>query len=177
MAVIEDAPNRCLKCGASMESGRPCLQCLLRLGLADNATVTEITPPGARFPERGSAPRVTDRIDSYHLLRILGEGGMGIVYLAEQEQPIQRQVALKVIKPGIASPAAAARFESQRQALAVMEHPNIAPVYDAGATDARPPYFVMEYVPGPSITEYCDQHNISNRNRLKLFRQVCLAIH
>src|SRR6185437_6270167 len=72
-AVIEDAPKRCLKCGAPMEAGRPFLPCLLRLGLADNATVTEITPPGARFPERGAAPRVTDRIDSYHLLRILGE--------------------------------------------------------------------------------------------------------
>jgi len=139
--------------------------------------VTETTWPRERFPARGAAPRVTDRIDSYHLLRILGEGGMGIVYLAEQEQPIQRQVALKVIKPGIASPAAVARFESERQALAVMEHPNIAHVYDAGATDAGQPYFVMEYVPGPSITEYCDQHNLSNRNRLKLFRQVCLAIH
>ena len=139
--------------------------------------VTEPTSPSARFPERGAPPRVTDRIDGYHLLRILGEGGMGIVYLAEQEQPIQRQVALKVIKPGIASPAAVARFESERQALAVMEHPNIAHVYDAGATDAGQPYFVMEYVPGPSITEYCDQHNLSNRNRLKLFRQVCLAIH
>jgi len=150
---------------------------LLRLGLPDDVTLTEIPPPGARFPERGAAPRVTDRIDSYHLLRVLGEGGMGIVYLAEQEQPIQRQVALKIIKPGIASPAAVARFESERQALAVMEHPNIAHVYDAGATDAGQPYFVMEYVPGPSITEYCDQHNLSNRNRLKLFRRVCLAIH
>jgi len=175
--VIDDAPNRCLKCGAPIEAGRPCLQCLLRLGLADDAMVTATTWPRERFPARGAAPRVTDRIDSYHLLRILGEGGMGIVYLAEQEQPIQRQVALKVIKPGIASPAAVARFESERQALAVMEHPNIAHVYDAGTTDAGQPYFVMEYVPGPSITEYCDQHNLSNRNRLKLFRQVCLAIH
>ena len=161
-----DAPKRCLKCGAPIGAGRGCLRCLLRLGLTDDATVTEPTSPGARYPERGALLRVTDRIDGYHLLSILGEGGMGIVYLAEQEQPIQRQVALKVIKPGIASPAAVARFESERQALAVMEHPNIAHVYDAGATDAGQPYFVMEYVPGPSITAYCDQHSLSNRNRL-----------
>ena len=125
----------------------------------------------------GVLPRVDDRIDRYHLLRILGEGGMGIVYLAEQESPIHRQVALKLIKPGIASPVTVAIFESERQALAVMEHPNIARVYDAGATETGQPYFVMEYVPGPSITEYCDQHRLANRDRLELFRHVALAIH
>jgi non-specific serine/threonine protein kinase/serine/threonine-protein kinase len=120
---------------------------------------------------------VNDLIGSYRLLRVLGEGGMGIVYLAAQERPIHRQVALKLIKPGIASPASVARFESERQALAMMDHPNIAHVYDAGATESGQPYFVMEYVPGPSITAYCDEHKLPNRERLKLFRNVCLAIH
>jgi serine/threonine protein kinase/tetratricopeptide (TPR) repeat protein len=130
---------------------------------------------------RVSQPRhelsVNDLIGSYRLLRVLGEGGMGIVYLAEQERPIRRHVALKLIKSGIASPASVARFESERQALAMMDHPNIAHVYDAGATEGGQPYFVMEYVPGPSITVYCDDHKLSNRERLKLFRNVCLAIH
>jgi serine/threonine protein kinase len=118
-----------------------------------------------------------ERINSYRLLRVLGQGGMGIVYLAEQEHPIQRQVALKLIKPGIASPEAVARFERERQALALMEHANIAHVYEAGATTAGQPYFVMEYVHGPSITTYCDQNRLPNRDRLKLFRDVCLALH
>ncbi|HEY7336909.1 MAG TPA: protein kinase [Bryobacteraceae bacterium] len=122
-------------------------------------------------------PGVNDLIGPYCLLSILGEGGMGIVYLAEQERPIRRQVALKLIRPGIASAASVARFESECQALAMMEHPNIAHVYDAGATEARQPYFVMEYVPGSSIKAYCDQHKLANRERLRLFRSVCLAIH
>jgi WD40 repeat protein/tRNA A-37 threonylcarbamoyl transferase component Bud32 len=122
-------------------------------------------------------PGVNDLIGPYRLLRVLGDGGMGIVYLAEQERPIRRRVALKLIKPGIASAAAIARFESERQALAMMDHPNIAHVYDAGTTATGLPYFVMEYVPGPSITAYCDQHKLANRERLKLFRSVCLAIH
>jgi serine/threonine protein kinase/tetratricopeptide (TPR) repeat protein len=120
---------------------------------------------------------VNDLIGPYRLLRVLGEGGMGIVYFAEQERPIHRHVALKLIKPGIASPASVARFESERQALAIMDHPNIAHVYDAGTTEGGQPYFVMEYVPGPSITAYCDEHKLANRERLKLFRNVCLAIH
>jgi len=118
--------------------------CLLRLGLDDDASVTETTSPHERPRDRGKPPRVGDWIDQYHLLSVLAEGGMGIVYLAEQEQPIHRQVALKVIKPGMASASAVARFESERHALAMMEHPNIAHVYDAGATDAGQPYFVME---------------------------------
>ena len=116
-------------------------------------------------------------IGPYRLLRVLGEGGMGIVYLVEQERPIQRRVALKLIKPGMASSSAVARFQSERQVLAMMGHPNIAHVYDAGTTGVGQPYFVMEYVPGSSITAYCDQHKLPNRERLKLFRSVCLAIH
>jgi serine/threonine protein kinase len=146
-----------------------------RLRRAREDTVT--MPAEANGVSTYRNPGVNDLIGPYRLLRVLGEGGMGIVYLAEQEQPIQRRVALKLIKPGIASSLAIARFESERQALAMMEHPNIAHVYDAGATEGGQPYFVMEYVPGPSITAYCDQHKLPNRERLKLFRGVCLAIH
>jgi serine/threonine protein kinase len=116
------------------------------------------------------------RIDKYKLLRILGEGGMGIVYLAEQEEPVRRQVALKVIKPGMDSKRVIARFEAEKQALALMQHPNIAGVYDAGLTLTGRPYFVMEYVKGMPITGYCDHHKLTIEERLRLFQQVCQAV-
>jgi len=116
-------------------------------------------------------------IGRYKLLHTLGEGGMGIVYLAEQVEPIRRQVALKVIKPGMDSAQVIRRFEVERQALALLDHPNIARVHDAGTTEAGRPYFVMEYVKGLPITEYCDHHKLPIENRLNLFRQVCLAVH
>ncbi len=117
------------------------------------------------------------KVGHYKLLSILGEGGMGIVYLAEQEKPIRRQVALKVIKPGMDSARVIARFEAERQALALLDHPNIAHVHDAGTTENGRPYFVMEYVKGLSITEHCDRHKLTIEDRLNLFRQVCLAVH
>jgi serine/threonine protein kinase/Flp pilus assembly protein TadD len=117
------------------------------------------------------------RIDKYKLLRILGEGGMGIVYLAEQEEPVRRQVALKVIKPGMDSKRVITRFEAEKQTLALMQHPNIAGVYDAGLTLTGRPYFVMEYVKGMPITEYCDHHKLPIKDRLRLFQQVCFAVH
>jgi len=116
------------------------------------------------------------RIDKYKLLRILGEGGMGIVYLAQQEEPIRRQVALKVIKPGMDSKRVIARFEAEKQALALMQHPHIAGVYDAGLTLTGRPYFVMEYVKGIPITDYCDHHKLTIEERLRLFQQVCQAV-
>lgn len=112
----------------------------------------------------------------YHIVRLLGEGGMGTVYLAEQRHPISRLVALKVIKLGMDTREVIARFESERRALALMDHPNIAKVLDAGATPQGRPYFVMEYVPGSPITEYCDEHRMSNRHRLELFSRVCQAV-
>ena len=118
-----------------------------------------------------------DKIGRYKLLNVLGEGGMGIVYLAEQERPIKRRVALKVIKPGMDSKRVVARFEAERQALALLDHPNIAHVHDAGTTEAGRPYFVMEYVKGLPITEYCDCHKLTVEDRLNLFRQVCLAVN
>jgi len=117
------------------------------------------------------------QIGRYALLSILGEGGMGIVYLAEQKHPIRRQVALKVIKPGMDSKRVIARFEAERQALALLDFPNIARVYDADTTETGRPYFVMEYVKGLPITDYCDQHKLTIEERLNLFRQVCLAVH
>jgi eukaryotic-like serine/threonine-protein kinase len=117
------------------------------------------------------------RIGRYKLLRVLGEGGMGIVHLAEQSGTIRRKVALKIVKPGMDSKRVIARFEAERQALALLDHLNVANVYDAGTTEAGRPYFVMEYVRGLPITEYCDHHKLSINERLHLFQQVCQAIH
>jgi WD40 repeat protein/serine/threonine protein kinase len=115
-------------------------------------------------------------IGSYKLLRILGEGGFGIVYLAEQQRPIKRQVALKIIKPGMDSTQVIRRFEAERQALALLDHPNVAHVYDAGTTEAGRPYFAMEYVKGVPITEHCDRQKLTVEERLRLFVKVCEAI-
>jgi len=116
------------------------------------------------------------KIGRYKLLSILGEGGMGMVYLAEQEGPIRRRAALKVIKPGMDSKRVIARFENERQALALLDHPNIAKVYDAGTTESGRPYFVMEHVKGSPITDYCDHYKLSIEDRLGLFQQVCQAV-
>ena len=115
-------------------------------------------------------------IDRYKLLEKIGEGGMAVVYMAEQQKPIQRKVALKIIKLGMDTKSVIARFEAERQALAMMDHPNIAKVLDAGATETGRPYFVMELVTGVSITEYCDKNNLSTSQRLSLFIQVCNAV-
>ena len=115
-------------------------------------------------------------IGPYKLLEQIGEGGMGVVYMAEQTQPVRRKVALKVIKPGMDTKQVIARFEAERQALAMMDHPNIAKVLDAGATESGRPYFVMELVRGIPITEYCDQHRLPINKRLDLFMQVCQAV-
>jgi serine/threonine protein kinase len=117
-----------------------------------------------------------DRIGRYEILEQIGEGGCGAVYLASQEQPVRRQVALKVIKLGMDTKSVIARFEAERQALALMDHPHIAKVFDAGTTTAGRPYFVMEWVRGIKITDYCDQNHLSTHERLELFVQVCQAI-
>ena len=118
-----------------------------------------------------------DKIGHYKLREKLGEGGCGVVYVAEQEEPVRRRVALKIIKLGMDTKQVVARFEAERQALALMDHPNIAKVLDAGATDTGRPYFVMELVRGIRITDYCDKNNLSTEERLKLFIQVCSAMH
>ena len=115
-------------------------------------------------------------IGPYRLLRQLGEGGMGTVFLAEQTEPVRRKVALKVLKPGMDTRQVVARFEAERQALALMDHPNIAKVLDGGQTSGGRPYFVMDLVKGMSITEFCDQSQIPVRERLELFVPVCQAV-
>jgi serine/threonine protein kinase/tetratricopeptide (TPR) repeat protein len=126
-----------------------------------------------RSPPREGPGRV---IGPYKLLEEIGEGGMGTVFMAEQAEPVRRKVALKVIKPGMDSRQVVARFEAERQALALMDHPNIARVLDAGATDEGRPYFVMELVKGVPITRYCDEKCLTPRERLELFVPVCLAV-
>ena len=129
----------------------------------------------------GSVPppiteRSGSRIGPYKLLQKLGDGGMGTVYMAEEETPVRRQVALKIIKPGMDSELVVARFEAERQALALMDHESIARVFDAGTTDTGRPFFVMELVHGVPITEYCDQCQLTPKARLELFASVCQAI-
>ena len=130
----------------------------------------------SRFP----GPKVSEGpgtvIGRYKLLEKVGEGGMAVVYMAEQQRPVRRRVALKIIKLGMDTRQVIARFEAERQALAMMDHPNIAKVFDAGTTDTGRPYFVMELVRGVSITDYCDKKLLNTRERLDLFLQVCDAI-
>ncbi|MHC4425432.1 MAG: serine/threonine protein kinase, partial [Planctomycetota bacterium] len=130
--------------------------------------------PTARYDSAAVGPG--GKIGPYKLLRILGEGGYGIVYLAEQQRPVKRRVALKVIKPGMDTKQVIARFEAERQALALLDHPNIAHVFNAGSTDAGRPYFAMEYVKGVPITEHCDRYKLTIEERLKLFLAVCEAV-
>jgi serine/threonine protein kinase len=140
---------------------------------------SDVVPSGPSGTVRFSlvpAEKPGDRIGRYKLLQQIGEGGCGVVYMAEQEEPVRRKVALKVIKLGMDTRSVIARFEAERQALALMDHPNIAKVLDAGSTEAGRPYFVMELVRGVKITDYSDQNNLSTRERLDLFIQVCRAI-
>ena len=115
-------------------------------------------------------------IGPYKLLEPIGEGGFGVVFLADQTQPVRRQVALKVLKPGMDTRQVVARFEAERQALALMDHPHIAKVLDGGTTAADRPYFVMELVKGVPITRYCDDRRLTLRERLELFVPVCQAV-
>jgi WD40 repeat protein/serine/threonine protein kinase len=161
--------RQCAECGTPLPDEIPegaCPVCALRgaLDVPEDAFQVAVTEkPG-------------DRIGRYKLLEKIGEGGYGTVYMAEQAEPIRRRVALKVIKLGMDTKQVIARFEAERQALALMDHPNIAKVLDAGATDTGRPFFVMELVRGTRITDYCDQHSLSAKERLDLFIQVCHAI-
>src|SRR5262249_54800248 len=138
-----------------------------------------LDPPAAQVATVDEAPiveRPGSRVGPYKLMEQIGEGGFGLVFVAEQIEPVRRKVALKVIKPGMDSRQGIARFEAEPQALAPMGQPNFAKVFDAGANDSRPPYFVMELVRGIPITEYCDQNQLTPRERLELFVSVCQAI-
>src|SRR5271165_7156167 len=146
---------------------------------AAEAEIAQVFSPGN--PPPGTTPRPIaegpgTRIGAYKLLHEIGGGGMGTVYMAEQDKPVRRRVALKIIKAGMDSNQVLARFEAERQALALMDHQNIARVLDAGTTDSGRPYFVMELVHGVPITRYCDDAQLSPRERLGLFAPVCQAI-
>src|ERR1700719_3795628 len=143
-----------------------------------------LNPTNVRSPNQGAeltqamSPEETAGtvIGRYHLRQKIGEGGMGEVWLAEQKEPVRRRVAIKLIKAGMDTREVVARFESERQALALMDHPSIAKVFDAGSTPQGAPYFVMEYVAGVPITTYCDNHRLSTRDRLELFVHVCEGV-
>src|SRR5579885_344910 len=136
--------------------------------------------PAGRDPvatiDQPIAERPGTIIGPYKLLEQIGEGGFGVVFQAEQTQPVRRKVALKVLKPGMDTRSVVARFEAERQALALMDHPNIARVFDGGATPSGRPYFVMELVKGVPITDFCDQNHLTPRRRLELFLSVCQAV-
>src|SRR5262245_28678469 len=136
--------------------------------------------PAPELDATRDLPQFTERpgavIGPYKLLEQIGEGGFGVVFLAEQAKPVRRKVALKVLKPGMDTRQVVARFEAERQALALMDHTNIAKVFDGGATDSGRPYFVMELVKGTPITEFCDQNRLPTRERLELFLHVCRAV-
>src|SRR6266571_3673514 len=167
-------------------AGNPALRAEVESLLAAHVLASKFleNPPAAAVAETlaattGMVPlteKPGDKIGRYKLLQKIGEGGCGVVYMAEQEEPIRRRVALKVIKLGMDTRSVIARFEAERQALALMDHPNIAKVHDGGATETGRPYFVMELVRGVKITDYCDQNNLSTPERLGLFTQVCQAI-
>jgi tetratricopeptide (TPR) repeat protein len=148
------------------------LTALLAAHEAPESALAPLTIPTGLSPEEQTG----DRIGRYKLLQKLGEGGCGVVYMADQQEPVHRRVALKVIKLGMDTREVIARFEGERQALALMDHPNIAKVFDAGATANGRPFFVMELVRGVRITDYCDDHSISTGERLGLFIQVCHAV-
>jgi serine/threonine protein kinase len=146
--------------------------------ISDFATAVQEMPPSsdADASQKFSEGLVGTWVGRYRLLKTLGEGGCGVVYLAEQEEPVRRRVALKIIKLGMDTQSVIARFDAERQALALMDHPNIAKVLDAGATEAGRPYFVMELVDGVKMTKYCDDNHLAVTDRLNLFVQVCQAI-
>ncbi|WP_321472173.1 serine/threonine-protein kinase [uncultured Paludibaculum sp.] len=166
----------CRKCGIELDLDGTCAACMLA-----GAFGTDPTPSGSGKPETGGAGTPVEALEydsfgPYRILSLLGEGGMGAVYLAEQTLPLRRQVALKVVKLGVSFHQILSRFDYERQTLALMDHPNIAHVHDAGVSEKGRPYFVMEYVDGLPITQYCDQHRLNTRERLELFIPVCLAL-
>jgi serine/threonine protein kinase len=172
-----DAPDLRAKIEALLESGNESESFFKDAARFD---LTPIDNPVESGDDRDREFHLTEglgtRIGHYKLLQKIGEGGGGIIYMAEQQEPVRRRVALKIIKLGMDTKSVIARFEAERQALAMMDHQNIARVFDAGATETGRPYFVMELVRGVKITEYCDQNNLDTRQRLDLFVQICHAI-
>jgi len=171
--------KKCRTCGEPVQPNAPfghCPKCLLDIAFEPAVQSAEPNVSDGAVALVAKTEDPGDRIGRYKLLQKIGEGGFGVVYMAEQEEPVRRRVAVKVIKLGMDTKSVIARFEAERQALALMDHPNIAKVLDAGATDAGRPYFVMELVKGVRITKYCDQNNLPTAERLALFTLVCHAI-
>src|SRR6476646_9728366 len=165
----------CPQCGSEPASGDPaglCPMCLIQ-GALGSSGAGEFNTQTA-----GAAPDLAPDEDfgRYRIIQPLGEGGMGSVYLAEQREPIRRRVARKVVKLGMDTAQVLSRFDNERQALAMMDHPNIAQIFDAGATPRGRPYFVMEYIEGAPITQYCDRRRLTTKERLALFLAVCRAV-
>jgi serine/threonine-protein kinase len=154
---------------------RASLDALLRANVGADGFLSGPAADATADPHAATAGPGSE-IGPYRLHETIGEGGFGVVYLAEQTRPVRRRVALKVLKPGMDTRQVVARFEAERQALAVMDHPNIARVFDGGATPSGRPYFVMELVKGVPITEFCDQNRVATRARLALFISVCQAV-
>lgn len=156
------------------------MKCLARAPADRWESMTQLRPQlvrqAAESDIAGAVPEAIDAIGPYRIRRVLGKGGMGVVYLAEQTHPVKRQVALKVIKLGMDTKEILARFHAERQALAMMDHPNIAKVFDAGTTKSGRPYFVMELVSGVPFTDFCDRERLSISQRLELFNPVCQAV-
>jgi serine/threonine protein kinase len=146
----------------------------------DDASTGHLTedsgPPQITWPDAYGEQAMPEQVGPYRILSRIGEGGIGVVYKAEQREPVRRVVALKLIKLGMDTREVVARFSAERQALAMMDHPNVARVFDAGSTNTGRPYFVMELVAGEPITDYCDRHSLTMRQRLELFQQVCAAV-
>jgi serine/threonine protein kinase/tetratricopeptide (TPR) repeat protein len=155
---------------------RASVEALLRANVGASGFLNAPAPALAATVDEPITERPGTVIGPYKLLESIGEGGFGVVFLAEQTQPVRRKVALKILKPGMDTRQVVARFEAERQALALMDHPNIAQVYDGGATATGRPFFIMELVKGVPITEFCDQHQLTPRERLELFLPVCQAV-
>jgi serine/threonine protein kinase len=155
---------------------RASVEALLRANVGASGFLNAPAPALAATVDEPITERAGTVIGPYKLLEPIGEGGFGVVFLAEQTQPVRRKVALKILKPGMETRQVVARFEAERQALALMDHPNIAQVYDGGATVTGRPFFIMELVKGVPITEFCDQHQLTPRQRLELFIPVCQAV-
>src|SRR6188472_3090942 len=165
-----------------------CPQCSAELGATDRAGLCPMCLIKAAFESSSGIQASSDEtigptagardeeFGRYRITRRLGEGGMGTVYLAEQREPIRRRVALKVVKLGMDTRQVLSRFDNERQALAMMDYPSIAQIFDAGATAKGRPYFVMEYIEGAPITQYCDRRRLTTKERLALFLAVCRAV-
>src|SRR6059036_442355 len=188
MEAMTNQSQTCEVCGARLPANaprEPCPACLVRSAIGQpqdpppNPDASPMGPGEADPTTRVTVPSEQGpgtMIGRYKLLEKVGEGGFGTVYVAEQREPVKRRVALKIIKLGMDTKQVIARFEAERQALALMDHPNIAKVLDAGSTETGRPFFAMELVRGIKITDFCDEHKLSTADRLKLFLQVCRAI-